>query len=670
MIVATCLGALAIVWLVVAVWIGQLREIEREAATREMSSLATLLVDHTERTFQGVDLLLALFTSRLSSVLAAETPPNPAELHEILHRDMAGLPQVRRAFAFGTDGKVIADSQFPEPRMIDASDRPHFTVHRDDPNTGIFVSEPIQSRVDGDWSIVLSRRLSRPDGSFAGVVGATLGPEYIAKIFAASIRSTDTNVVLWHNSHVVLATSSPDQPPFLGTKYPFPSGHAPERSGWLLGKSPFLGEERVAAYARLTRYPVMIVVTRMEAVIAQSSVRSERMIIGAGGLVSVLVVAIGMLLIRQIRSLEMRFREGIDRMSDGFALWDADDRLIIWNKRFEFLMPATVPFLHTGVHIADLIRNTMEVTRAHLPKEEREALLAERLSRIRARKPWEMRTHDGRLLEVEESPTATGGTVTVMRDMTQHKQNEAALERALVVEREANELHRRFVAMASHEFRTPLAVIDGAAQRLLSRAPVENPDSVGRLDRIRHAVSAMTMLIDRTLSSARLEAGSIAVETQTFDIGAMIHELCERQRQISPGFEIATSIPDGELLLDGDPRLLEQVFGNLLSNAVKYSGKSRRIEVDLASVGDGELRIAVRDRGIGIDADEVDKLFTRFFRARTAKGISGTGIGLHLARELVRLHDGRIEVRSRIGEGTSFIVTLPQRREMRAADAA
>jgi hypothetical protein len=255
MIVATCLGALAIVWLVVAVWIGQLRELGREAASREMSSLATLLVDPTERTFQGVDLLLALFTSRLGSVLATDAPPNPAELHEILHRDMAGLPQVRRAFAFGTDGKVIADSQFPEPRMIDASDRPHFTVHRDDPNIDVFVSEPIQSRVDGDWSIVLSRRLNRPDGSFAGVVGATLRPEYFTEIFAASIHSPDTKVVLWRNGGGVLATATPEQPPVVGSRQSFSSDHMPARRGLVVGKSPLFDMERISAYARLDRYP-------------------------------------------------------------------------------------------------------------------------------------------------------------------------------------------------------------------------------------------------------------------------------------------------------------------------------------------------------------------------------------------------------------------------------
>jgi PAS domain S-box-containing protein len=605
-------------------------------------------------------------------VLAGSDKDRSGALHAILNRDVAGMPQIRRAFLSDATGAIIADSQFSEPRSFSTADRPHFLAHRDDPNVGLYVSEPIQSRVDGDWSITLSRRLNDRDGRFLGVVIATLRPEYFTEIFQASLDVRDTKVVLWRAGGVVMATGSPGEVPAIGARFDMPPDLLPGRQGLLTGRSPVFATERLSAYARSSSYPTVLVVTRPLSVIAAAAAGSERMIIAAGGVVSVLILALGWLLLRQFNSLELRFREGIERMSDGFILWDADERLIAWNRRFESLLPATVPFLRPGVRQDELIRSTMAVTRRHLSEQEREALVAERMALSRARRPWQLRPHDGRILEVQESSTRTGGVVTIIHDITEHKSHEAALERALLIEREANELHRRFVTMASHEFRTPLAVIDGAAQRLLSRAPAGNPESVGRLDRIRSAVAAMTMLIDRTLSSARLEAGSISVEIQTFDLAALLRELCERQRQISPDFEIATSLPDDEMPLEGDPRLLDQVIGNLLSNAVKYSGRSRRIEVTLDRSTDpaAALRLAVRDHGIGIPADEIDRLFTRFFRASTAQGIAGTGIGLHLARELVRLHGGSIEVESRVGEGTRFVVTLPRRGASASADAA
>ena len=114
------------------------------------------------------------------------------------------------------------------------------------------------------------------------------------------------------------------------------------------------------------------------------------------------------------------------------------------------------------------------------------------------------------------------------------------------------------------------------------------------------------------------------------------------------------------------PRLLDQIFANLLSNAIKYSGTSRRIDVSVT--GNAlEAEVRVRDYGIGVPADEVGRLFTRFFRASTAKGLPGTGIGLNLVKELVSLHGGDVRVESAAGEGSCFIVTLPTRARPAAA---
>ncbi len=112
--------------------------------------------------------------------------------------------------------------------------------------------------------------------------------------------------------------------------------------------------------------------------------------------------------------------------------------------------------------------------------------------------------------------------------------------------------------------------------------------------------------------------------------------------------------------------MLDQVFTNLLTNAVKYSGTSKRIDIACAVLPDA-VTIAVRDFGIGVAEDELAKLFTRFYRASTARGLPGTGIGLNLARELVILHKGDLTVESRVGEGSTFTVSLPRRAELATA---
>jgi signal transduction histidine kinase len=247
-----------------------------------------------------------------------------------------------------------------------------------------------------------------------------------------------------------------------------------------------------------------------------------------------------------------------------------------------------------------------------------------------------------------------------MHDATAELHARADLERALVAEREMNAQQRRFVSMASHEFRTPLAVIDGATQRLMAKLPAADPDAGRRLARIRGAVSRMTELIDRTLSSARLDEGRVEFLPKPVDLAAMLRDIADRQRQLSPQFTIALPAGDAPVTVDGDAKLLDQVFTNLLTNAVKYSGRSRRVEIALA-VAPAAVRVEVHDFGLGVPTDELPQLFTRFFRARTSMGIPGTGIGLHVVREFVQMHGGRIEVASEIDKGSTFAVILPRR---------
>jgi PAS domain S-box-containing protein len=249
--------------------------------------------------------------------------------------------------------------------------------------------------------------------------------------------------------------------------------------------------------------------------------------------------------------------------------------------------------------------------------------------------------------------------VTVAVDVTALRRQEERLAEALEREREIVAQQKRFIAVAAHEFRTPLTIIDGAAQRLARNADAIAPgDLRERVDRIRRAVARMGQLIDTTLNSARLDAGGIEMNTAVVDLAALVAACGRRLGSVAAGFDLRIEGASEPLPVLGDHRLLDQVFTNLLSNAIKYSGDSRRIDVTLARGGD-EVRVEIRDYGIGVPEAELPKLFTRFFRATTAKGLPGTGIGLNLVKELVALHGGEVLVRSKVGAGSSFIVSLP-----------
>ena len=233
------------------------------------------------------------------------------------------------------------------------------------------------------------------------------------------------------------------------------------------------------------------------------------------------------------------------------------------------------------------------------------------------------------------------------------------LRTALAKEKELNELQRQFVAMASHEFRTPLAIIDGAAQRLLRRAENLTPaDTVRRVEKIRGAVGRMTQLMESTLDAARIEEGKINIEINECDLRYVVLEVAMHQIELSPGHNITCDLKELPDSIQGDKGALGQIFSNLLSNAVKYSPDTS--DIHMRGWREGEFAaVEVGDQGLGIDEDDLPNMFQRFFRAKSSAGIAGTGIGLNLVKTLVELHDGKITVESSKGEGSLFKIFLP-----------
>lgn len=252
--------------------------------------------------------------------------------------------------------------------------------------------------------------------------------------------------------------------------------------------------------------------------------------------------------------------------------------------------------------------------------------------------------------------------IELMRSQRMLARQAAMLEEQLAQEQRLALLQRNFVSMASHEFRTPLTIIDGHARRLSKmKASIGSAEIDERAGKIRAAVLRLTHLIDNLLNSGRVIDGGTELYFQpaAMDVAALLHEVCQLHREMVPSAQIverfAATIP---LPIAGDAKLLFQVFSNLLSNAIKYSPAGGAIEVEAAVVGDAVL-VTVADHGIGIPAADLDRLFERYHRGSNVSGIVGTGVGLYLVKLAVDLHDGRLEVQSKEGEGSRFCVTLP-----------
>src|SRR4029079_13490962 len=222
-------------------------------------------------------------------------------------------------------------------------------------------------------------------------------------------------------------------------------------------------------------------------------------------------------------------------------------------------------------------------------------------------------------------------------------------------------LQRNFVSMASHEFRTPLSIIDGHAQRLIKLkdrlAPEDIEDRAGRL---RAAVLRLTHLIDNLLNSSRVIDGGAPLyfNAEEIELGALLHEVCQLHREIAPGCTIEERF--GALPMLGDAKLLFQAFSNLLSNAIKYSASSAVVEL-AAAIDEGHVVVRVKDHGIGIPEKDRAQLFQRYYRGSNVSGIVGTGVGLYLVKMMIERHGGGVSVASGEGEGSEFIVRLPRK---------
>ncbi len=240
---------------------------------------------------------------------------------------------------------------------------------------------------------------------------------------------------------------------------------------------------------------------------------------------------------------------------------------------------------------------------------------------------------------------------------TKVQERTAELAAALERETEAKRQQRQFLSMVSHEFRTPLAIIDSATQMLLLRGAAAEDSARRRLESIRGGVQRLLRLIESCLADEQLERGALQLNRSRFDLACALASVIAAQQAASGGRDFRVDAP-ASLPTVGDPELLSLALNNLVGNAVKYSPEGTPVDIHLQAEGN-ELRVIVADAGIGIPEDDIPRIFERFHRAMNARGIAGTGIGLHLVRQIVELHGGTVRVDSGVGRGSRFVVRLP-----------
>lgn len=241
-------------------------------------------------------------------------------------------------------------------------------------------------------------------------------------------------------------------------------------------------------------------------------------------------------------------------------------------------------------------------------------------------------------------------------------QGAQAIERARLYEalQEAVEVRDTFIAIASHDLRSPLTALLGQAQLLERRIATSSPDQIARrAQRIVEQAQRINRMINALLDLSRIQSGQLSISKAPLDLAALTTRVIMEIQQSLHRHRIELSGITNELWIAGDEVRLEQVIYNLMNNAIKYSPDGGVIKVEICQ-RDHAVDLRVSDEGIGIPSEALPRLFERYYRAHNAT-TSGMGIGLYAVREILALHGGTITVESQEGIGSSFTLSLPMR---------
>jgi signal transduction histidine kinase/CheY-like chemotaxis protein/HAMP domain-containing protein len=359
--------------------------------------------------------------------------------------------------------------------------------------------------------------------------------------------------------------------------------------------------------------------------------------------------------------------DAISSIEEGFALYDAADRLVLCNERYVALHQGLGAAIVPGIQFEQLVRDAVAGGVVLTGTQEPEDWIAWRLGQHQAPggRPMTVRFGDA-WVRVTERPTHDGGLVAVYTDITDEKLHAQELDRSRHNAEKANQVKSEFLANMSHELRTPLNAIIGYSQILTEDAEDEgNTSAAADLRKIESAGNHLLQLINDVLDLSKIEAGRMELFLERFDVAMLVQEVrlivepLAARHDVRLRNEVAPDVG----MMRSDVTKVKQSLLNLLSNACKFAEKGEvALRVDRPAEHAGFLRFTVSDTGIGMTEEQIGRLFQAFSQAdsSTTRRYGGTGLGLAITRSFVRMLGGDVSVRSTPGEGSEFTILLPE----------
>lgn len=663
----------------------------RVQETDRLASLAQVIANNIEADLDATNNALAAIADRrlirdAAEVHEAASTPRLAAL-------VAAMPGVRALTVLDGNGVIKASSR-PDLTGQDFGRRPYFTMARSHPDPlTLYVSAPFLS-IQNDLVITLTRIRRDAAGVFDGVVVATLDPEY----FIARLRSASYAPDVWayvvHGSGVQLL-NYPNKPHTDGSQLDRPGSlfrlhrDSGDAATVQQGRIVTTGEQRMMALRTVAPSALhmdqsIVIGLSRDAQAIMAPARQQQGIyawsLAALALLGAASLALAQRRRREVTALqaqqlrerqehaaaagsELRFRTLIEDAPLAIAIL-RHGRFIYTNPRYRALH---------GYAEHDTLDGLP--WRAMIAAASRQ-VLAEQERLIEIDTPQDQNFEalglgkEGRLVPVLKVTTrvmlADGpATLVFTQDISAQKRAEEAMMQARDAAEAASRGKAEFLANMSHEIRSPLNAILGLAY-LLERLRLES-DALGMVAKIRAAGQSLLGIINDILDVSKIEAGHMSVEQAPFQLQEVLDHVAGAMgvAASAKGIELLIAPPPpGVAGLSGDALRLQQVLLNLVSNAVKFTAAGQ-VALDIAQAGgDGEavrLCFCVRDTGIGIDPALHAEIFSPFTQADTSttRRFGGTGLGLTICRQLVRLMGGELALDSAPGQGSSFSFTLP-----------
>ena len=361
-----------------------------------------------------------------------------------------------------------------------------------------------------------------------------------------------------------------------------------------------------------------------------------------------------------LRISEAKHRALVDASPDGITLTDMEGKLVLCNQQTARLHGYDSPEAMKGMNVFELIAPE---ERQLAKQNNLKALEEGRITNI----DYTLLRKDGSRFSAElnaalirdahGTPTAFIG---ITRDITAWKQ-------AMEAEKQLIKLREEFIASVSHDLRTPLFSLSGYLD-LLRNGKVTDPDvQMEFLTRASRDVDHLMDMVNELLDISRLENDRLVLNWEELDLGAVIMDVLLSFREKADGQRISlTSAPmDPSMIAEADPSRMRRVLVNLIDNAIKFSVAGGNVSVT-GEKQNGNITINVIDQGFGIPAEDLSKVFDKFYQSRNTlkKNIHGIGLGLYISKQIVEAHGGSITVKSQLGEGSTFTITIPVKKRM------